>query len=169
MRTSYISPMICVLLLFAACTTPEKETVIKLHYVQADIQKAFDTLYDNQQAKVFVQGDSIITYSGYLEQALAHCHTEKDTGPVTQDVLSSMNLNLQTGSYDCITNTTFQFPGGTITANGIFNMVPGTTIAPDHDFPITGGSGVYKNIYGTYTRHYADSVYQVTLTFKNLP
>jgi len=28
-----------------------------------------------------------------------------------------------------------------------------------------GGSGFYANIYGTYTRHYQDSVYQVKLQF----
>jgi hypothetical protein len=74
-----------------------------------------------------------------------------------------MYLDTTSGVYDCVTNTTFRFPGGSIAAAGVFNLTPGDTIAPDHDFPIIGGSGVYRNSYGTYTRRYENGVYHVKL------
>lgn len=151
------------LLAFASCK--EKHQTIQLTYDQHDIQKAFDTLYNYQQSRLPVNGDSVSLYNGFTEQALAHCHREKDSSVITQDVLSSMYLNNQTSQYDCVTVTTFQFTDGTITANGIFNLVPGDTIAPDHDFPITGGSGAYRNLYGTYTRKYSNGTYTVTLDY----
>lgn len=144
-----------------SCNTPQKPqlTTIKLHYNQSDIRKKFDTLYNYQKT------DSGI-YDGLLEQALAICFAGdniKDT--ITQDVFSSMYLNSFTGRYDCVTTTTFQFPDGNISATGIFNLSPGDTIAPDHDFPITGGSAAYRNIYGTYTRKYRNGVYNVELRY----
>lgn len=148
--------LISVLLMLASCGQHKQPTVISLSYKQSDIQRQFDTLYNKQQTDTGV-------YTGFMEQALAHCHGNEDT--VTQDVLSSMYLNQQTGNYDCVTTTTFQFPDGSITAMGIFNLVPGSGIAPDHDFPITGGSAAYRNIYGTYTRKYKDSVYYVVLQY----
>lgn len=162
------NPILCAaLLLLAACGTQQevqtaKKTshhVIYLSYVQANIQKNFDTLYHKQT-------DSGI-YIGLLEQAYATCHDSANaTAIITQDVLSSMYLNRSTHQYDCVTTTTFQFADGTIAANGVFNLVPGSSIAPDHDFPITGGSGAYAHIHGTYTRQYRDSVYRVVLTYE---
>jgi hypothetical protein len=152
-------PAVC--LLFTACGQPRapRQETITLSYVQNDIQKQFDTLYANQQAQTGV-------YSGFTEQALAACHNAAAPDQqVTQDVYSSMYLNLKSGNYDCVTTTTFQFPDGSIVASGIFNLVPGAAIAPDHDFPITGGSGAYRNIYGTYTRKYRDSTYHVELRY----
>ncbi len=153
--------LMVLLMLCAACgeSTHPKPELITLTYTQSDIQKQFDTLYHGQQAKAGV-------YAGLLEQALAVCHNVSARDQqVTQDVYSSMYLNLKSGNYDCVTTTTFQFPDGTITATGVFNLVPGATIAPDHDFPITGGSAAYQNIYGTYTRKYKDSVYHVELRY----
>jgi hypothetical protein len=134
-------------------------TVISLTYNQFGIQKSFDTLYSNEQSAPGV-------YSGLIEQALAHCLYKGDSAnKVTQDVFSSMYLNDSTNQYDCVTTTTFRFPDGTISATGVFNLVPGDTIAPDHDFPITGGSGKYRDSYGTYTRKYKNGVYNVKLQF----
>jgi hypothetical protein len=154
-----ILPVICALIAFSACVqhkNPELSTV-KLTY--AAIQKQFDTLYNHQQA------DSGV-YKGLIEQALAICLDStgsKDT--ITQDVFSSMYLNLYSGVYDCVTTTTFKFPDGTISAAGVFNLTPGDTIAPDHDFPVTGGSGAYQHVLGTYTRKYRDGVYHVELRY----
>jgi hypothetical protein len=136
--------------------TDQHPTTILLTYNQQDIQKSFDTLYNYQK------NDSG-WYCGLSEQALAICHEKRGKDPVTQDVFSSMYLNNTTGEYDCVTTTTFQFPDGSIVASGIFNLVPGSQIAPDHDFPVTGGSGKYRNTYGTYTRHYLNGVYHVKL------
>jgi hypothetical protein len=153
-----------VLLFFAACRqagTPP--VVISLNYTQEDIQKQFDTLYDHQQTAAGV-------YKGITEQALATCH-DSVTNAVTsvQNVFSSMYLNHLSGIYDCVTTTVFQFREGSITATGVFKLTPGDTIAPNHDFPITGGSGVYANVYGTYTRNYSNGVYRVKLQFYKLP
>lgn len=168
MKTKQI--LLPALLLLAACGSqpvaqPEAQTqkeathhVIHLSYVQTNIQKDFDTLYHKQT-------DSGI-YIGFIEQAYATCRDSADTAAaITQDVISSMYLNRSTRQYDCVTTTTFQFPDGTIAANGVFNLVPGSSIAPDHDFPITGGSGAYAHVHGTYTRQYRDSVYHVVLTY----
>jgi hypothetical protein len=149
------------LLLCSACGryNHSKPTVVAFNYRQNDIQKSFDTLYHHQQT-------SSGLYMGFIEQALAICPgttSHKDT--ITQDVLSSMYLNLYTGNYDCVTTTTFCFEDGNISAAGMFHLAPGDTIAPDHDFPITGGSGAYHNIYGTYTRKYKDGVYHVELRY----
>jgi len=153
-------PALCLLaLLFSGCRQHRHSdaTVISLNYRQSDIQKQFDTLYSYQQASPGV-------YKGFIEQALAVCHGRgKDTA--TQDVFSSMYLNLRSGQYDCVTTTVFQFPDGSITATGVFNLTPGDTIAPDHDFPITGGAAAYRNITGTYTRKYRDGVYHVELRY----
>ena len=156
-----ILPIICAMLIFSACTRSKHSTpaVIKLTYQQTDIQKQFDTLYNHQQA------DSGI-YSGLIEQALAICHDSAGKGgAITQDVFSSMYYNLHSKQYDCVTTTVFQLPDGTISAIGLFNLTPGDTIAPDHDFPVTGGSGAYHHISGTYTRKYSDGVYHVTLSY----
>jgi hypothetical protein len=148
------------ILLLAACKRQDK--IIELQYTGADIQKQFDTLYNHQQA------DSGL-YNGFTEQALATCHYVSDTAKtITQDVFSSMYLHFKTGLYDCVTTTTFQFPDGSIEAAGIFNLTPGATIAPDHDFPIIGGSGAYSNISGTYTRVYKNNVYHVVLRYHAL-
>lgn len=154
-----------ILLLCAACVRNDhsKPAIITLSYGQADIQKSFDTLFDNQQASPGI-------YKGMIEQALAICPgtaAHKDT--ITQDVLSSMYLNHYTGAYDCVTTTTFCFKDGNISAMGLFHLTPGDTIAPNHDFPITGGSGAYRNIYGTYTRTYKEGVYHVALRYYKLP
>ena len=149
-------------LFFTACRPSRRETVISLQYTQSDIQKQFDTLYNNQQTDTGL-------YNGFLEQALALCHDSIDEKkPITQDVFSSMYLNFGTKQYDCVTTTVFSFPDGTISANGIFQLEPNATIAPNHDFPIIGGSKAYKNITGTYTRVYKNGVYYVTLRFRSL-
>ena len=159
-----IIAIICAVALLAACKQPRhaEATVISLNYRQGDIQKQFDTLYNYQQTKPGL-------YNGLTEQALATCHrdsTGKDT--ITQDVFSSMYLNFNNNLYDCVTTTTFRFADGTIAATGVFNLTPGATIAPDHDFPIIGGSGAYRNIYGTYTRKYTNNVYHVELKYYKL-
>jgi len=156
-----IFPSLCLFLLFASCRPhhPSPPVVISLNYQQSDIQKQFDTLYNYQQASPGV-------YKGFIEQALAICHgSGKDSA--TQDVFSSMYLNLGSGQYDCVTTTVFQFPDGSITATGVFNLTPGDTIAPDHDFPITGGAAAYRNITGTYTRKYRNGVYHVELRYQS--
>ncbi|TWI88803.1 hypothetical protein LX66_2889 [Chitinophaga japonensis] len=149
------------MLAFCSCTQHPRTApvTVSLSYRQTDIQQQFDTLFNHQQTAAGV-------YKGFIEQALAICHG--DTGTVTQDVLSSMYLNRHTGRYDCVTTTVFQFPDGTIAANGLFNLTPGDTIAPDHDFPITGGSGAYHDIAGTYTRRYREGVYHVELRYYKL-
>lgn len=147
------------LLFFAACQMERKPepTTISLRYTQPEIQKAFDTLYNNQQSAPGV-------YAGLIEQALAHCHDHNNPeNSITQDVFSSMYLNDSTHVYDCVTTTTFRFPDGTISATGVFNLTPGDSIAPDHNFPITGGSGKYRTSYGTYTRNYSNGIYHVKL------
>lgn len=149
------------ILLLCACSQPRhpEPVVIRLYYTQHDIQKDFDTLYHNRQ-------QSPGLYSGFIEQALASCHRDSalaDT--VTQDVLSSMYLDTGSNQYDCVTTTTFRFKDGSIAATGVFNLKPGDTIAPDHDFPITGGSAAYRNIYGTYTRTYRNGIYHVELRY----
>lgn len=151
--------VICLLLIFSACRQPSHSdpVVISLTYRQIDIQHQFDTLYNHQQTAAGV-------YKGFIEQALAVCHGRRKDS-ITQDVFSSMYLNLNSGKYDCVTTTVFQFPDGSITAAGVFNLVPGDTIAPDHDFPITGGAAAYQHIAGTYTRKYRDSVYYVELRY----
>lgn len=159
MRTILI---ICIALLtFSACQqhTAPTLTTIQLFYRQTDIQNQFDTLYDHQQA------DSGV-YKGLIEQALATCHDSTgQTGNITQDVFSSMYYNLLSKRYDCTTTTVFQLPDGTISAIGLFNLTPGDTIAPDHDFPITGGSGTYHHVSGTYTRKYREGIYHVVLSY----
>ncbi|SHN36611.1 hypothetical protein [Chitinophaga sp. CF418] len=154
--------VICTILLaFSACKQHKDSNpaVIELTYQQADIQKQFDTLYNHQQA------DSGV-YSGLIEQALAICHDSTGKGgAITQDVFSSMYYNLHSRRYDCVTTTVFQLPDGSISAIGLFNLTPGDTIAPDHDFPVTGGSGAYHDISGTYTRKYRDGVYHVRLSY----
>jgi hypothetical protein len=146
------------LLLLTACSEHKPEpTVIHLTYEQADIQKAFDTLYNYRQ-----QSPGI--YDGFVEQALANCHdASAPKKAITQDVFSSFYLDTTSGVYDCVTTTTFRFPEGTIAATGVFNLTPGDTIAPDHDFPIIGGSAAFKNVYGTYTRSYRNGIYHVKL------
>jgi hypothetical protein len=155
--------IVVLLVAFTACNSQRgrKPVEISLTYRQnnGDIQKSFDTLYDNQQVKSGI-------YLGFMEQALAHCHYRNHSKKTAiQDVVSSMYFNKRAGVYDCVTTTTFRFPDGTITATGVFNLVPGSTIAPDHDFPITGGTGRYRNTYGTYTRNYSKGVYHVKLFF----
>jgi hypothetical protein len=164
--TSYYTPYmkstvtICLLLLCAACGQHgnSKQETILLHYRPIDIQRDFDTLFHNQQVSPGL-------YKGFIEQALATCHSDKTKDSITQDVCSSMYLHVSRGQYDCVTTTTFQFPDGTIAAMGVFNLSPGDTIAPDHDFPITGGSGAYSHITGTYTRKYSKGVYHVALRY----
>lgn len=156
-----ITSLFFLLVLVAGCGQREVQPItLSLSYQQPAIQNQFDTLYNNQQtASGF--------YKGFIEQALAVCISDppgKDT--VTQDVFSSMYLNLNSGKYDCVTTTVFNFPDGTIAAMGLFHLIPGDTIAPDHDFPITGGSGVYSNIHGRYTRQYRNGTYHVSLNYK---
>lgn len=148
------------LLVLAACNTgnTSADKVIRLSYTEPYIQKQMDTLFDQQQATPGV-------YKGLTEQALAMC---QGADTATQDVFSSMCLNHWTSVYDCVTTTVFRFGNGTIAATGVFNLTPGDTIAPDHDFPITGGSGAYKDISGTYTRHYRNGVYHVELRYFKL-
>lgn len=147
-----------------ACKQPghSNETVVSLTYQQTDIQKQFDTLYNHQQTTAGV-------YNGFIEQALAICHGSDSSRSITQDVFSSMYLNGHSGQYDCVTTTVFQFPDGSIAATGVFNLTPGDTIAPDHDFPITGGSAAYHHITGTYTRKYRNGVYHVQLRYHAAP
>ncbi len=155
---------ICLMLLFSACWRHKVSnvTVISLSYHQKDIQKELDTLYNYQKNR---RG----AYKGIIEQALAVCHRDEDLADtVTQDVFSSMYLNHRTGQYDCVTTTTFKFHDGSISAAGIFNLIPGDTIAPNHDFPISGGSAAYRNIYGTYTRTYQNGIYHVELRYFKL-
>ncbi|WP_259068090.1 hypothetical protein HDF24_17855 [Mucilaginibacter sp. X4EP1] len=155
---------ICLMLIFSACWRHKVSnvTVISLSYRQKDIQKEFDTLYNHQKNK---HG----AYKGIIEQALAVCHNDEDRADTaTQDVFSSMYLNHHTGQYDCVTTTTFKFPNGSISATGVFNLKPGDTIAPDHDFPIIGGSAAFSNIYGTYTRKYQNGIYHVELRYFKL-
>ena len=158
MRTTLM--VAAILFCFAACrqTMDQKPVVIALTYQQTDIQRQFDTLFNYQQSMPNV-------YTGMMEQALANCHDRNPADSITQDVLSSMYLNNTTHVYDCVTTTVFSFADGTITAMGVFNMIPGSNIAPDHNFPITGGSGAYEHVYGTYTRKYRDSVYHVELKY----
>lgn len=151
MKTIFIS--FAAILFISACGVPHNETVISLTYQQKDIQKQFDTLYNYQQTNG--------VYNGFIEQALAVC----DDTTVTQDVFSSMYYNRNTGVYDCLTTTVFKFSDGTMTATGLFNLTPGDTIAPDHDFPVTGGSAVYSGVSGTYTRRYENGVYYVELRY----
>ena len=145
--------ILLVALALTACSRRHPASVITLAYEQADIQLQFDTLYNHQQT------DSV--YNGFIEQALAFCNDST----VTQHVFSSMYFNRRTRVYDCLTTTVFRLKDGTITATGIFSLTPGDTIAPDHDFPITGGSATYRNITGTYTRKYRDGVYHVELSY----
>lgn len=145
-----------VLMCLAACG-PRSRT-IRLTYRQHDIQKQFDTLYNKQQTSEGI-------YKGFLEQALAVCHREQDSA-IRQDVLSSMYLDTSTNRYNCITNTVFSFPEGTVIASGVFSMAPGDTIAPDHDFPVTGGSAGFAGVSGRYTRRYEGGVYYVELEVK---
>lgn len=152
-------PVICAIIALCACGQHKRPEMSTMQLTYAVIQKQFDTLYNHQQA------DSGV-YKGLIEQALALCVDStgsKDT--ITQDVFSSMYLNLYSGVYDCVTTTVFKLPDGTISAAGVFNLTPGDTIAPDHDFPITGGSGAYQHILGTYTRKYRDGVYHVALRY----
>lgn len=153
--------ILSLLLLLSACG-PHRgadPTVILLTYTGHDIQKQFDTLYNYQQTKPGV-------YNGLIEQALAGCHRDTaSTDTIVQDVVSSMYLNKHSGVYDCVTTTTFRFHDGTISATGVFNLTPGDTIAPNHNFPITGGSAAYRDIYGTYTRKYKNGVYHVELRY----
>ncbi len=151
--------LIAAMLSLGACHMPGREQVQTFTYRQTDIQKQFDTLYQKQQT------DSPY-YNGFIEQALAVCHdSTKSNDTVTQHVFSSMYFNQRTQAYDCVTNTVFALPEGTISAMGVFVLMPADTIAPDHDFPITGGSQAYKNISGTYTRQYRNGVYHVTLSY----
>src|SRR5688572_13341225 len=109
MKTLFATALLLAVL---GCNTKpsRKPVVISLTYEQTDIQKAFDTLYNYQQA------DSGI-YSGLIEQALANCHEESSKGPITQDVFSSMYLDTTTNVYDCVTTTTFRFPDGSLVAS----------------------------------------------------
>ena len=154
---TYTALLLSAALLALAACAPESRT-IRLTYRQHDIQKQFDTLYNGQQT-----GEGF--YKGFLEQALATCHGEQDSA-IRQDVLSSMYLDTSANIYHCITNTVFSFPGGTVNASGVFNMVPGDTIAPDHDFPVTGGSAGFAGVSGRYTRRYNGGVYYVELELK---
>jgi len=144
-----------------ACNAPKHPGPVlrSFRYSQAEIRRNFDTLYNYRQtASGF--------YQGFLEQALAPCHEPgKESLPVTQDVFSSMYLNELTNQYDCLTHTVFRLPDGNIMATGIFEMTPGASVAPDHDFPITGGSGAYAGIQGTYTRKYKDGIYHIQLRY----
>lgn len=171
MKTLYAAGSLFFLLASCTGTPGTQETLIRLQYQQRNIQKQFDTLYGKQQSSFISGSDTVTAYNGLLEQAFAMCQDSSSTDTIIQDVLSSMYFNTKTGLYDCVTSTVFHFPAGSITANGVFFMAPGTDIAPDHDFPITGGSGSYRNIYGTYTRQYraADSTYHVTLRYRPLP
>jgi hypothetical protein len=101
-----------------------------------------------------------------MEQALAYCYDSNNKQVATQDVFSSMYLDHKTRQYDCITNTTFHFADGDIISSGIFHLIPGNdSLPPDHDFPIVGGTGIYSNIYGTYTRKYFDTIFHVQLKY----
>lgn len=103
---------------------------------------------------------------GIIEQASANCFDSATRNQTCiQDVLSSMYLDTTHKLYNSVTTTVFHLPGGDITAVGMFKLPLGDTIPPDHDFPIVGGSGIYANIYGTYTRHYRDSIYYVRLQY----
>lgn len=156
--------VICLMLIFSACWRHKisNVTVISLSYRQKDIQKQFDTLYHYQKNKHGI-------YQGIIEQALAVCHKDDDQADTaTQDVFSSMYFNHHTGQYDCVTTTTFKLHDGTISATGVFNLTPGDTIAPNHDFPISSGSAKYRDIYGTYTRKYQNGVYHVELRYFKL-
>jgi len=153
--------------LHACNSNRTQRQIIEYTYTNSDIQKQFDTLYSYRQIYSISTHDTVSL--GFVEQALAECHNSNGDTNTVQNVLSSMYLNHFSGNYDCVTSTVFTLPGGTITANGIFTMLPGDTIAPDHDFPITGGSGGYRHIYGTYTRQYENGVYHVKLEYYKLP
>lgn len=150
--------VICTILIFSACQQRKVPSTIILTYQDPEIRKQFDTLYNHQQT------DSGV-YKGLIEQALAISVDSISGDTTTQDVLSSMYLNAFTGRYDCVTTTVFRLPHGTISAAGVFILTPGDTIAPDHDFPITGGSGAYSHVLGTYTRKYRDGIYHVVLSY----
>lgn len=180
MKTNSTLCLLCGCLLtivLAACTTAYQETaavhktptVVRLRYYQHNIVKQFDTLYNKQQTRYPSGNDSGTTYTGLIEQALAYCHDSTGADSGTQDVMSSMYLNPAAGMYDCVTTTVFRFANGTISAMGVFQLQPGSGIAPDHDFPITGGSGAYRDIHGTYTRHYnpGDTTYYVELSYRH--
>jgi len=164
MKTIFIMLAGTAVLLYSCNSSPSQRQVIEYSYTTADIQKQFDTLYNYKQVYSISARDTASL--GFVEQALAICHSSSGD---TSTVLSSMYLNHFSGNYDCVTNTVFTLPGGTVTANGIFTMPPGDTIAPNHDFPITGGSGRYRHIYGTYTRQYVNGVYHVKLEYYKLP
>jgi hypothetical protein len=154
---------ICALLL-PACSSPAASVpqVINISYTNNNIQKQFDTLYNNQA--VPGKGSSAI-YKGFIEQASAICYDSADNRVGMQDVVSSMYLDTVTKKYNCVTTTVFRLKDGDITALGLFKLVPGDTIAPNHNFPITGGTGIYANSYGTYTRQYINGVYRVQLKY----
>ncbi len=150
--------VICTILILSACQQRKGAAIIMLSYQGSEIRKQFDTLYNYQQA------DSGV-YKGLLEQALAISIDSLSGDTITQDVFSSMYLNAFTGRYDCVTTTVFRLPHGSISAAGVFILTPGDTIAPDHDFPITGGSGAYRDVFGRYTRKYRHGIYEVALRY----
>jgi hypothetical protein len=165
MKTTRV--LLVLALLYCSCTGRPQKQVIEFTYTASDIQKQFDTLYNYQRVYSISAHDTASL--GFVEQALAECHSRSGDTNTVQNVLSSMYLNHFSGNYDCVTSTVFTLPDGTVSANGIFTMPPGTSIAPDHDFPITGGSGKYRHIYGTYTRRYENGTYYVKLVYYKLP
>jgi hypothetical protein len=148
--------------LLAACNT-NTPTTVYLTYTNHNISKELDSMNSNRPITL---KSGMMLSMGIVEQASANCFDSATHAQTcVQDVLSSMYLDTAKQVYNCVTTTVFHLPGGDITAIGMFKLPLGDTIPPDHDFPIVGGSGVYANIYGTYTRHYRDTVYHVVLRY----
>jgi len=144
----------------ASCNQAQHE--IHLIYTNHDISKQLDSM--NSKTPVTVHG--IALSAGIIEQASANC-TDSATGSKNciQDVLSSMYIATAHKLYNCITTTVFHLLGGDITAVGMFKLPLCDIIPPNHDFLIVGGSGVYANIYGTYRRHYINTIYHIELNY----
>lgn len=153
---------IIMLLTFFATACTHNPRVIHLTYNNADISKQLDSI--TTAKPVLVSGQLVST--GIIEQASATCFdSASHNKSCIQDVLSSMYIDTTHKLYNCVTTTVFHLPGGDITATGMFKLPLDDNTPPDSDFAIVGGSGVYANIYGTYTRQYRDSVYHVTLKY----
>ncbi len=160
MKLLHTAAGFCVAVLVTACTGNAR--ILTLTYSNQNISKQLDSTSNNQP--VTINGQPLS--AGIIEQASATCYDSATRNKTCmQDVLSSMYLDTSAKLYNCVTTTVFHLPGGDITAIGMFKLPLGDTIPPDHNFPIVGGSGVYANIYGTYTRHYRDTIYQVRLKY----
>lgn len=155
-------PIIIILLAFFVTACTNNASIIHLTYTGADISKQLDSITTTKP--VTLKGMAVS--QGIIEQASATCFdSASHNKSCMQDVLSSMYIDTTHKLYNCVTTTVFHLPGGDITAIGMFKLPLGDNTPPNNDFPIVGGSGIYTNIYGTYTRHYTDSVYHVTLRY----